>query len=265
MRYTPAAMTGSLIFLVFCAAGCPQENQGPSLLNRANTALEDHDYATAARAADEQLAAPDNSSHSRFQAYFLKGRAVEARPKSSVAQVTTDLAEARSDYEKALAENPTEPDLSQVRSALANVAFFQDDYLTAKGNWGAVSASAMDTDSRAWVLYRVGLCQQRLGRFDEADRTFQRVQRSYPDTEQAKRAEEHIGVRSFAVQVATMSQKSTADKLVDMLAKQGLKAAVTPDSKGRFVVSIPNLNSYSLAKQVRTQVAADYPDAMINP
>ena len=62
-----------------------------------------------------------------------------------------------------------------------------------------------------------------------------------------------------------MSQKSTADKLVDMLAKKSFKAAITPDSKGRFVVSIPNLNSYSLAKQVRTQVAGDYPDAMITP
>ncbi len=61
---------------------------------------------------------------------------------------------------------------------LANVAYFQEDFTTAVREGGGVRGTGEPGD-QSWVLYRVGLSQQRLGRFAEADQAFAAVQQRF--------------------------------------------------------------------------------------
>jgi tetratricopeptide (TPR) repeat protein len=289
MRNQRAAITGvlfSTLVIATAGGGCTSATDKPAgssgknamptqgasgttpvtgALRRADTALAARDYAGTIAAAEEQLAAVGNTPRSRAQALYYKGRAVEGRPKASPAESTADLAQARSLYEQALAAGAVESDEAVIRASLANVAYFQDDFTTARGNWMAAQKLLPDQDSRGWALYRIGLCEQRLGRFAEADRTFEQVQRNYPGTEQARRAKEHQGATSFRVQIATFTKPETADRLVAELKGKGLTGVKQTDTQGRTVVLLTGYATYPAAKAAREQVAGDYPDAIVLP
>jgi tetratricopeptide (TPR) repeat protein len=269
MRNARTTITGGFILTGLVLGGCtpPDKkatNGGPPL-RRATAALAAKDYPAVVRAADEQVAAQGNSPKSLAQAYYLKGQAIEARPKATPSAATSDLAAARTLYEQALAQKPAEAMEATLRSAIANVAYFQDDFVTALGNWNAAAKNLPDPDSRAWAMYRIGLCQQRLGRFDQANKTFEQVQRTYPKTEQARRAKEHAGTNAFRVQVATLGRPEAIERLVRDLRAKGLATSKRTDMQGRTVVAIPDLPSYQAAKEARAKVLGDYPDALILP
>jgi len=283
MRNKRTTITGAIFstLLAVSIGGCTTPNESNSTgksagttsatvtpqtgaLRRADAALKVGDFPKVITAADEQLKA-SNTSKSKAQALYYKGRAIEGRSKSSPATTVSDLSQARSLYEQALATGTNEPDASVIRASLANVAYFQEDFTTARGHWLAAQKNLPDKDSRAWALYRVGLCEQRLGRFGEADKTFGQVQRSYPDSEQARRAREHQGTTSFRVQVATFSRSDTADKLVEQLKTKGLRGLKQSDPAGRLVVLLTGYPTYQAAKAAREQIAGDFPDAMVLP
>ena len=58
-----------------------------------------------------------------------------------------------------------------IRASLADVAFWQEDYATAADQGRAAYPLLEDPTVRAMALYRSGLSYQRMGRFDDADRT----------------------------------------------------------------------------------------------
>jgi cell division septation protein DedD len=109
------------------------------------------------------------------------------------------------------------------------------------------------------------LCQQRLGRFDDADRTFADVAREYPNTLPAQRAAEHRGARSFYVQLATYTSPAGADRAVAEARTLGVTAQRVADAKGRTVLRAGPFNSYAEAKSTKSRVASKYPDALILP
>ena len=120
-------------------------------------------------------------------------------------------------------------------------------------------------ETKSWVLYRIGLCQQRLGRFADADKTFAAVQQGYPNSVPAQRAAERQGARSFYVQVGTFSSPAGADKTVAALRAQGTMPEKTVDAKGRHIVRVGPLASFQQAQSVKQRLAGSYPDAMIIP
>jgi cell division septation protein DedD len=120
-------------------------------------------------------------------------------------------------------------------------------------------------DAQAWALYRVGLSQQRIGLFPEADTTFARVQQQFPNTEPARRAGGHLGARAFQVQVGTFADADNAQTLMTALSAEGYASTRSPDSQGRQVVRVGPFPTYDLAKAVRKALAAKYPGATIVP
>lgn len=268
MRNLQVTITGVLFStLVLIGIGCtpPKQDEGPGTIERAKTAFEAKDYETTIRLADEQLTGPANTRKSRIQSYYLKGRAIESRDKPNQSAVASDLAAARSMYERALNENPEEPERATIRSSLANVAYFQDDFIIAMSNWNSALEVLKNPATRSWIEYRLGLSQQRLGRFQQADLTFERVQRNYPGTEPAKRAKEHQGTKSFSVQVGAFNKPEVADELVTMLQKKGLKPTKRTDLQGKHAVVLTDYPTYDAAKKARLLVTGDYPEALILP
>jgi hypothetical protein len=111
----------------------------------------------------------------------------------------------------------------------------------------------------------MGVCQQRMSRFTEADTTYQAVQARYPGSEMAKRAKAHQGVRDFYLQLATYNTPASADKAMEGLTNSGMNLSKRNGDAGRTVMMAGPYSSFDAAKEVRGRISAQFPDAIIIP
>src|SRR5437764_3383906 len=161
--------------LMMLAAGCANKGaiESRNQLNDSEKAIEAGDYERALTKADDFLRDHPNGGPGSAEALYFEGRTYEHRAEAaattSQTQSKADLQNAKWSYERALALTPSPQLEPLIRAGAANVAYFQDDYPKAMQEWAAAYNGLQDADSKAWVLYRIGLCQQRLGRFEQAD------------------------------------------------------------------------------------------------
>ncbi|HEY1685737.1 MAG TPA: tetratricopeptide repeat protein [Tepidisphaeraceae bacterium] len=191
------------------------------------------------------------------EAWYIIGRADET------SNATQD--QARQAYEQAMAHRPSPAQQADIRAGLANVAFFQGDYPKALQEWSAAYPALSDRTAKAWTLYRIGLCQQRLGRFADADPTFAMVQRDYTETPAAERAAQKSGYREFYVQVGVYENPANAWANLNALRKLGIPARIFRNTANRHVLCAGPVATYVAAQALRLRVAMKYPSAMIVP
>lgn len=250
------------INLLLLCLGCT--NKDTSLLTQSKDALEQQQFEQAQAKADDYLRKHPREEGSA-DALYLRGRALEARPAPSPAAAAANLQAARSSYIAALSAQPGKKTEAYIRASLGNVAFFQDDYTTAAQQWAAAFDQLDRDDLKSWTLYRIGLSQQRLGQFTQADQTFARVRKDYPGTIPAQRASEHQGARQFYIQLATFRLAASADAAASDVRKVGLNPIRLTDSKGYSLLRVGPFRSYSEAKAQRARFVDKYPDALILP
>jgi len=198
------------------------------------------------------------------EAYYLRASSEEQRPKQSPAESTADLVLARKDYESAIGQHPGKPVDSRARGGLGNVEFFLEDYPDALENWSSAYNELDNPEWKQWILYRMGECQQRLGRFEDADRTFGEVMREYPGTEVAGFAQSRRGVHGFYVRLGAFSQPDDAEKAREAIIAAGA-VPVRMNDKGLIVIRTREVSSYSEAMTLKTSLSVRYPDAQIMP
>ena len=244
------------------AGACADNSQQRQELNAGEDALRAQQYDRALRAADDVSAS--GIAADAAEAHYLRGRSIEDRPKSDPAAAKVDLAEARRDYSLALGESPSPALQARLRGQLGNVAYFQEDYAVALQQWTIAYAQLDNPQWRQWVLYRIGICQQRLGRFADADHTFAVVQEEYPDTEVAQRARARQGVHGFYVQVGVFSDANDVQKAAYAVSSAG-SIAQGVDQRGLKVVRSAGLPSYSQAAALKGRLLGEYPDARVMP
>ena len=165
------------------------------------------------------------------EAVYLQGRIYEARAESAgtagrADEARSDLTTAANTYLRVLQLSPPPAVEGLAHAGLANAAFYLEDYATAAREWGLAYPLVGQPDARSWILYRVGLCQQRLGQFDLADRSFARVQQEFPGKEPATRAAAHAGQRAFYVRVGAYGSAAAADREVAKVRAKGLAGAL---------------------------------------
>ena len=249
-------------------ASAPASSSPPpqALLDSGYQALESQQYNEAIAKADEFLAGTPAGPGSA-EALYLKGRSFEGKNAAGVTadEAKQNLQSARVAYIQALERNPKDPLAAYIHASLGNVAYFQDDYQSAIGQLNAAYDKLDNNDVKAWALYRVGLCQQRLGQFKQADETFASVMQFHPNTVPADRARDHRGARSFWVQLATFASAPNADRAVAELKRDGVAASRSSDPQGRALLRVGPLASYSQALYIKQRFAEKYPDAMILP
>ena len=235
-------------------------------LDQGYLALEQKHFDEAIARADEVLASVNHGEGSA-EALYLKARSLEGKNASGVteADARANLQQAREAYVAALRRNPREPLKSYVHTGLGNVAYFQDDYPTAVAQFNAAYPNLQSPETKAWVLYRIGLSQQRQGQFDQADRTFAQVAEAHAGTEPARRAAQHRGMREFVVQLATFASAQTAQRAAAELKKQGMPASVESGPEGRAFLRLGPIASYQQAQYYKNRFAQKYPDALIIP
>jgi TolA-binding protein len=254
-----ATLLAGLMLLGGCGGRADKEK-----LQAGYQSLESQQYDQAIAQADEYLKKkPDGTGSS--EAMYLRGRAYEQKVAADPMEAKLNLQAARSAYVKALELKPSKKLEAYIRASLANVAYFQDDYTTALTQWATAHDDLEDPETKSWVLYRIALCQQRLGQFAEADKTFANVIQSYPNSVPAQRAAERQGARSFYVQVGTFSSPAGADKMMASLRSEGAIPERVSDAKGRQVVRVGPVQSYQQAQALKQRLAANHPDALIVP
>jgi TolA-binding protein len=248
--------------------GCATDQEAKSQLNGGYHALDEHQYDQAIQAADKYLEKTPNGPGSA-EAEYLKGRVLEERAEDAdrqgnVAGARSNLKDAGDCYKTGLLLSPPPPVEALLHAQLANVAYHFDDYGTAVREWQSAYPHLQTADANAWVLYCIGLCQQRLGWFSQADRTFQMVRETYPGTPQATRAASHIGAKGFYVQVGAFTDAGDAQRAIAALQIHGFQA----DKQivgGKQLISVGPVPTYADAHALKAQLVKDYPKSFIEP
>jgi outer membrane protein assembly factor BamD (BamD/ComL family) len=257
-----------MFFLTAALAGCATNPSAKAQLNGGYQALDQQQYDQAIQAADQYLQkTPDGPGSAEAQ--YLKGRVLEVRAdqadrQGNITQSRADLKDAGDCYKTGLLLSPPPAVEALLHAQLANVAYHFDDYGTAVREWQSAYPHLQTADSNAWVLYCVGLCQQRLGWFAQADRTFQMVEETYPGTPQAARAAKHIGLKGFYVQVGAFSDAGDAQRIIANLQMHGFQ----PDKQvegGKQLISVGPVPTFADAHALKARLEADYPKAFIEP
>lgn len=244
-------------------------NEVQEAINAAYSAFNARQYDAAMSGAERVLAGNPNG-RGAAEAHYLKGRVLEERAKKAddakdVPAARAALQSARESYNAALKAKPMPAVEGNIRAGIANVAYFQEDYATAIAEGLASEPKVTEPQVKAWVLYRVGMSQQRFGNFAEADQTFAKVQQQFPNTDQARRAAAHRGLSAFYVQVGAYDSTTNADAAVAGLRTEGVIGMRTNDANGRNIVRVGPMRTYDEAKKLRTRIAGKFPDSMVIP
>ena len=257
-----SAIATMLVFAI--ATGCASTKSARDELNAGYQSLDQKQYDRAIAQADAFLA-KNPTGAGTVEALYLRGRALEAKTALNPAEAKSNLQAARAAYVEALSRKPATHLETNIRTSLANVAYFQDDYATALNQFNAALPRIENDDTRSWTIYRVGLCQQRLGQFEQADATFAAVEKEFPGTVPAQRAREHAGARSFYVQLATFKTAANADKASAALRREGVEPVRRANAQGYQLVQVGPVTSYAQALSLQKRFADRYPDAIIIP
>jgi tetratricopeptide (TPR) repeat protein len=250
---------------IFLSTGCTPDIVEKENLTAGYSALDSRQYDDAINHADQQLGKSQDGEVSA-EAYYLKGRAFEQRAKPDVRGATSDLDMAASYYQHALTLNPTRSLEGYIHASLGNVEYWRDDYGGALRQFSAAYDLIDTPDLKSFVLYRAGLCQQRLGQFDVADKSFQAVQDRFPGTDAANRARDHMGFHNFNIRIATFSSIQSADMAVQALQSSGIglvQRKLLPN--GECVVLLGPQGTYTEALAMKTRIAGQYANAVIIP
>lgn len=254
----------SVLVLCLVMLGCRSTDQRAQReLLEGKRALDQKQFDAAISRADAVLQARvDNVSTAG--AYYLKGRALWQKPKANQAEWDSDLYQARVNYESALRHAPPAALEGYIRVSLASVYFAQNDHEKAFEEYSRAYDKVAEPEIKSGILYRIGVIQQRLNRFDHADKTFAQLQAHFPGSYEAPRARERQGIRGFTVQLATYKNQKTADEAVAELRKQGVMASKTTDVRGLAIIRVTPV-TWNDAVAIKNRFAATYPDAVILP
>ncbi len=249
-------------------SGCASDQAVNEKLNDAYKQLESPrpDYAMMMEAADGYLTAQPNGKGTA-EALYLRGRAFEEKSRQDSPSPEQDLTQANIAYTQAMGRSPKPGLEGLIHTGIGNVLYFQNRFAPAINELTAGFEKLERDNDKAWALYRIGLCQQRMGQWEFADRTFSSVQQQFAGTDQSTRAAQHLGARAFWVQVGAFAGAAQADATVTELKKLGLTGSkfADPSRPGVQLVRVGPIANYDAALAVKQRVWAKYQGAMIVP
>jgi tetratricopeptide (TPR) repeat protein len=256
---TNARITAALALLL-AVAGCNSDQQQISdHIDSGEVALGGNRFDAAVADADAAIKIKPTA-----EAYYLRGRAEEDRPKPDDPIASADLDRAKTDYMAALDLHPSKSLAARCRAGLANIAFNQGIYDVALLQWTLAIDDLDDDDWKSEALFHMAQCQQFLGRFDDADKTFKRVCDLYPTDDIAAQAQARIGVRGFYVQVGTFGSFPDAQSAMRIASDAGQSPRQSMDN-GQILVRCGPYTTLAQAQSARSAIASQYPNATIEP
>jgi tetratricopeptide (TPR) repeat protein len=254
-----------LLPTALCLLSCASQQDNIHKLREGYDALNAHQLDLAMTAADQVLAASPKETLPA-EAHYLRGRVFEERAVAGIS-VASNLQSARSEYITALGL-PHKPDLEgRIRAGAANVAFSQDDYVTAIQQWTSALDKLEKPQDKLQCYYKMGRAAQRLGRWEDADKYFAVVQESAEGSELAIKASQLSGAKGFVVQLATFADARQADVALADLRRQGIIAqnVIDPADRSKHLLRVGPMGTYAEAKGLKARFAVVYPNSVILP
>lgn len=249
------------IVLTVALSGCNTLTERQQMtLTQGEQAFRNKDYDGAARQLSSFLAeAKDRPEAAR--AFYVRGMAFALTGRR--AQAYADLRQA--------ARSSTDPQLSWQPAAALGVLFFEDeDWSTAMQLFAAATnrmpaAAPMDA-----LLFRMGLCYERTGRWTAASAPYRRIVSQFPSGPYVANAERRLQLSAdhFAVQCGVYSRSENANQQVATLQQSGLRPYInTEQRRGTpcYVVLEGRYSTYQQANQALARVRGYVPEAVLWP
>lgn len=247
----------ALIAFVFIGCGCVAP-QGPGAAPARATAF-DHAQAAIARGDWED-------------AVVLLGRFVHRDPSHPLAAHaryllgvyylrTEDYDAAEAEFAYVAGHAPSPRLARRARTSAADAVRGGREFSRAAEMYARLCADAARYGDDAELMYKLGVARQQEGRWDEADRLFDRVRRLHSRSPFAARAVERSAVpRFFALQLASYGERDTAEQKRRMIEAKGHTAAVVQSAHGSkpvFCVRVGAFPSRGKALDFKNQVRDD--------
>jgi len=213
------------LVLSLLAVGCSSSRPDARLqLAVGERAFRDKHYAHA----DEQLTRFIEQAHGDprlARALYVRGMARAMLGKRS---------QARGDLERAARESD-DPTVSWQPIAVLGVLSFEDeDWYTARRELTRAIDHMPDVPPKDALLYRVGLCEERTGRWKAAQATYRRIIAQFPRGAYREPAERRLQLEAdhYAVQCGVFTRAENARRLASELAERGLRVYVRQERRG---------------------------------
>jgi len=163
------------------------------------------------------------------------------------------------------------PDVGWRAQVVLGTLNFEDERWDAAGQaYGAAAKAMPSVPPMDAVLFRIGQCYERTGRWLEAQGSYRALADHFPVGAHAAAARRRIQLNAdhFAVQCGVFSRRENADRLRTDLKAQGLEAYVRPeprDQRTMYVVLVGRWASYAEARQQLAAARAHVRDAVLWP
>jgi TolA-binding protein len=203
---------------------------------------------------------------------------VQGKPETTEALYVRGMSHAKSG-ERAQAYNDlrrcvgvaSNPDVGWRAQVVLGTLNFEDERWDAAGQaYGAAAKTMPSVPPMDAVLFRIGQCYERTGRWTEAQGSYRALVDHFPAGVNAAAARRRMQLNAdhFAVQCGVFSQRENADRLRMNLEASGLEAYVRQeprDQRTMYVVLVGRYTSYGVARQQLGAVRAHVRDAVLWP
>jgi tetratricopeptide (TPR) repeat protein len=203
---------------------------------------------------------------------------VKGKPESSRAAYVRGMsqaklnkrAEAYTDLRLAT-EAPADPDTVWRAYVMLSTLYFEDGKYDSALRMAAAAVGGMpNKPPRDAMLYREGVCYERLGRWDDARKPFEQVAQEFPETTFGRAGQRRLTLNAthFAVQCGSFANIRNADTLRERLRQAGFQTYTRQEPRGAtttHVVLVGKYASFNEALSQLTAVRKHVPDAVLWP
>jgi len=256
-RISAALVTGLApvwLFLAGCQAGLsPQAKQ---LLAQGTDAFGRKQYAQVVEQMNS-LIRTYGQSKGIESAYCLRGRAKHRL--GDVAAATSDLERAASAKDTAVR--------AEALVELGDIAYEAGDMALAENRYReALKDIATDDPLFAHCCFRLGCVLQRQGRWDDADRQFNKVIYHAEGSQLAVQASRRVHKTHWTIQAGAFEHKQRAQAEADRLGGESLEVRIWPEKAGKkllFILQVGLFPTYEQAAAELPKVRKYKPDAFV--
>lgn len=187
-----------------------------------------------------------NSKELKPRAYYIMGLSLLKQSKP---------AEARQNFEIVLAEFKDSKLIDYAKAGIADSYFLGADYQRAFLEYEKILQEKPDIPFKNLLQFKLARCLAKLGRWQEAEDSFNKIKEQYPLSFEAKLSGDILNENLFyfTIQVGAFSQQNRADKLCSKLKQKGYDAFISPvtkDKKAYYRVRVGRFNSKEEAEAV---------------
>lgn len=154
--------------------------------------------------------------------------------------------------------------------ALGTLHFEDEQWARAAEHYGAAQRLMPPAAPKDAVLFRLGLCCERTGRWRQALEYYGKIAGMFAGGNYAEAARRRLLLRAdhFAAQCGAFRLADNAEALCANLRKRGLPAYVRQEPRGRsrlYIVLVGRYQSYAEARRQLSVVRQHVPDAILWP